>query len=108
MKTIDSKSLHAWLSDKDRPDPLLIDVREPWEFAICHLEHSRNLEMRDLLAGGTDDFDEDEDIVLICHHGQRSDEAAMYLTANGFSSVYSLSKGLDDWAKQVDQTMTRY
>ncbi len=38
IQSLTAPDLAAWLADDSRPDPLLLDVREPWEFATCHLD----------------------------------------------------------------------
>ena len=87
--------------------PLLLDVREPWEFNTCHIPQSELVPMAQIPAR-MQDFDSEREIVLICHHGIRSRQVGMYLEANGFSNLINLSGGIDAWAQQVDRDMPIY
>jgi len=107
MKTISAPALAQWLQDTERPAPLLLDVREPWEQQICHVAGSRLLPMRALPAQ-LDQLDRHTPVVCICHHGGRSAHVAMWLARQGFADVYNLSGGVDAWARQVDPSMATY
>lgn len=107
MKTISAPALAQWLQDPDRTAPHLLDVREPWEHQICHIAGSRLLPMRALPAQ-VDQFDRQQPVVCICHHGGRSAHVAMWLARQGFADVYNLSGGVDAWARQVDPKIATY
>ena len=49
-----------------------------------------------------------QDVILVCHHGSRSQQAALFLARNGFSRVYNLRGGVEAWALEVDPSMPRY
>jgi len=51
---------------------------------------------------------QDRDLVLVCHHGGRSAQAAAWLAQNGFSRLHNLAGGIDAWARVVDPAMPRY
>ena len=87
--------------------PVLLDVREPWEYAICHLPGTVLIPMRDLPAR-MNELNQDAEIVVICHHGVRSYHAARYLETVGFGVVINLSGGMAAWAGEVDPAMPRY
>ena len=87
--------------------PLLLDVREPWEFERCNLSNSVLIPMRQI-PSALNQLDPDNEIVVICHHGIRSRSVAAYLTSNDFNRVINLSDGIDAWAKQVDHSMPTY
>ncbi len=87
--------------------PLLLDVREPWEFDICRIPHSQNLPMGQIPLR-LHELDPTRETVLICHHGVRSLQVALYLRANGFEQLINLSGGVDGWAKEVDPEMAQY
>lgn len=91
----------------DEPTPLLLDVREPAEFNICHIESSQLLPMGQVVAA-IDDLPKERPIVVICHHGMRSLSIAMYLEQQGFEQVMNLSGGIDAWSRQVDLDMQTY
>ena len=47
-------------------------------------------------------------LVVMCHHGGRSDQVAQYLRGNGFTNVHNLAGGIDAWALLMDPDMARY
>jgi len=107
MKTIAAPTLAQWLLDPERAAPLLLDVREPWEFQICSIAGSRLVPMRALPAQ-VGEFDPEQPVVCVCHHGNRSAQVGMWLWRQGFTDVYNLSGGVDAWARQIDPQMATY
>ena len=107
MKQINAPALAGWLTDADRPPPLLLDVRETWEFKICHVPGAINIPM-ELIPARLQELDEEQDIVCICHHGMRSANVAMFLHGQGFQHLYNLQGGVAAWAAQVDPGMPQY
>jgi rhodanese-related sulfurtransferase len=107
MKQIAAPALAAWLEDPAREKPQLLDVREPWEFQICRIEGSQHVPMREIPARAGE-LDSDAEVVVICHHGVRSMQVALFLEKQGFSEVINLSGGVDAWAKNVDPAMPVY
>jgi len=87
--------------------PLLLDVREPWEFHICHIEGARLLPMRHIVAS-LDELDPHRETVVICHHGIRSQQVALYLEHRGFSRIINLQGGMAAWARDVDPETATY
>ncbi|MDJ0739534.1 MAG: rhodanese-like domain-containing protein [Gammaproteobacteria bacterium] len=88
-------------------DPLLLDVREPWEFRICHIDGSQLIPMGQLPAS-LNALDPQRETVVICHHGIRSRQVAMYLDYQGFTNVINLAGGVAAWARDVDRQMATY
>ena len=99
--------LHAYLQSNPTPTPYLLDVREPWEFEKCHLAGSTLVPMRQIPQAMLE-LNQDQEIVVICHHGIRSRAVAAYLANNDFSQVINLAGGIDEWAKRVDPAMPTY
>lgn len=99
--------LSAWRQDAKREPPLVIDVREPWEFDYCRIEGSTSLPLG-MLANAVDELPRARDIVVVCHHGVRSFHAAAWLKHSGFDRVLNLRGGLAAWADQVEPSMKRY
>ena len=99
--------LAAWLGDDARAKPQLLDVREPWEFQTCHIAESRHVPMGEV-SGRLSELDPQAETVVICHHGGRSMQVAMFLEQQGFKRVHNLSGGLDAWARSVDPSMPKY
>ena len=55
-----------------------------------------------------DELDAQAEVVVICHHGGRSMQVAMFLEKNGFAKVHNLAGGVDAWARTVDPSMPVY
>lgn len=87
--------------------PVLLDVREPWEFKICALPDSQNVPMSSITRN-LEKLDPTRKTVVICHHGMRSMQVALYLEQNGFEEVINLTGGIDRWASEIDYAMPRY
>ena len=104
MRSITSTELHEYLQDNN---PVLLDVREPAEHAICQIEGSLLIPMGEITSR-IQELDEDDEIVCICHHGMRSMQVAMYLESQGFGNMVNLTGGIDDWAQTVAPAMNRY
>ncbi len=107
MQQLRARQLADWLADESRPDPVLLDVRESVELDICRLEGSQHIPMH-LVPMRLAEIDPTQEVVVICHHGGRSMQVAMFLEHNGFSTVYNLMGGVEAWAGEVDPNMRRY
>ncbi|MFZ5592938.1 MAG: rhodanese-like domain-containing protein [Pseudomonadota bacterium] len=89
------------------PPPLLLDVREPWEYEICHIEGTRLIPMSQV-PGKVNELERDQEIVVICHHGRRSEQVGLYLQRMGFTRIVNLTGGVHGWAREVDPSMPTY
>jgi rhodanese-related sulfurtransferase len=106
--------LAAWM--KERPDLVLLDVREPYEFPRAKLNDERVLHapLSDLarkhLEGLPEKVKEDRaaTLVVFCHHGFRSAQVTAWLLDQGWTSVFNLSGGIDAYARQVDPGVGLY
>ena len=107
MQHLSAPELAQWLKDDTRPRPLLLDVREPWEFQTCHIDGAAAMPMRTVPARLAE-LDPDQPVVCICHHGARSMQVASFLEQNGFADVSNLTGGVHAWALQVDNNMPTY
>ncbi len=103
LSTDDCKTYLEQATEK----PLLLDVREPWEYRIVHLEESRLVPMREI-PQATGSLDPAQEIIVICHHGIRSRHIALYLENQGFTNVVNLNGGIDAWARNTDRQMPTY
>ena len=88
--------------------PLLLDVREPWEYATASLPGSVLMPMGDVPSRAHQELDPDQPIVVLCHHGQRSLSVTMWLRNQDFTHVQSLAGGIDRWSRFVDPSVPRY
>jgi rhodanese-related sulfurtransferase len=86
----------------------LIDVREPWEFAVAHIDGSIPMPMGDVPARANQELDPDEHLVVLCHHGIRSINVTAWLRNQGFEQAQSLRGGIDAWSAEIDPTVSRY
>lgn len=105
MRKLRPAELAAYLQSGHRP--VLLDVREHWEWDICHLPGSVLIPMSELPAR-LGELHKAAETVVICHHGIRSYHAARYLETAGFGDVINLSGGVAAWADEVDPAMARY
>jgi adenylyltransferase/sulfurtransferase len=86
---------------------VILDVREPSEYEICHIQGSRLIPLGEL-PSRVNELDTADEIVVHCHHGVRSLRATNFLRSIGFRKVKSLKGGIDAWAVNYDPTMPRY
>lgn len=106
MRDLSATQLRDYLVTAES-DPLLLDVREPWEFRICHIEGSQLIPMGQLPTA-LNALDPDRETIVICHHGIRSRQVARFLEHQGFSNVVNLNGGLDAWARHTDTSLPTY
>ncbi|MBI3912028.1 MAG: molybdopterin-synthase adenylyltransferase MoeB [Armatimonadetes bacterium] len=91
-----------------RGDPfLLLDVRNPEEWAICRVEGARLIPLPEL-PGRLGELEGADDIVCYCRSGQRSGRAAELLRASGFRNVYNMVGGTLRWSDEVNPSMPKY
>jgi adenylyltransferase/sulfurtransferase len=85
----------------------LIDVREPHELAISHIDGAQNMPLG-MLAAHLGELDSAQETVLFCKSGTRSARALELLLSAGFRKVKNLKGGINSWALEVDQSMPLY
>jgi sulfur-carrier protein adenylyltransferase/sulfurtransferase len=84
----------------------LLDVREPYEFKIANLKgHLIPLGQLQTKFG---ELDKGREIVVYCHHGNRSAFAVQFLKNQGFDRVLNLAGGIDQWSREIDPKVPRY
>jgi rhodanese-related sulfurtransferase len=88
--------------------PLLLDVREPWEYQTAHIEPSTLIPMGDITGRAHQELDEEAPILVLCHHGARSLSVTAWLRQQGFEKAQSVSGGIDAWSALIDPTVPRY
>lgn len=87
--------------------PVLLDVREGEELAICALPGVVHIPLGELTRRW-EELDPAAELVCICHHGIRSARAAAFLERAGFARVWNLSGGVERWSCEVDPALPRY
>ena len=87
-------------------EPVLLDVREPWEFELARIEGSTLVPLSEIQDRFTE-LDPSAETVVICHHGARSANVTQALDRAGFAHVLNLEGGLDAYS-DVDASVPRY
>ena len=106
MKSISAPELAAWLADASRQKPVLLDVREPWEFEKARIAGAQLVPMREV-PNRLNEIDRDREVVAICHHGGRSMQVALFLEKAGYR-MHNLTGGVDAWSRAVDPAVPLY
>ena len=88
-------------------DLVLLDVREPDEVATASIPWATVVPMREIPARMTE-VPRDKPLVVMCHHGGRSERVAQFLEANGYENAINLAGGIDAWSVSVDPAVPRY
>ena len=105
VEEIEPLELKARLDRGERLE--VLDVREPEEIAVAAFPHALHIPMGDVPSRLTE-LDPDAHWVIVCHHGIRSAQVAMYLAHMGFERVANLAGGIDAWALDADPKISRY
>ena len=93
---------------REGPDaPLLLDVREPHELAICRFPDSLDIPMGSL-PQRLDELPAERPIVVVCRSGARSMRVTQWLRAQGRDDVSNLTGGVLAWAARIDPTWPSY
>ena len=104
--------LLAWFaSAAEGGQPLVLDVREPWElqtasvqpdgFTLVHIPMG-------VLPVRLGELDPDRPVACLCHHGGRSMQVAAFLAHHGFAQVANIAGGIHAWALERDPSVPCY
>jgi molybdopterin/thiamine biosynthesis adenylyltransferase/rhodanese-related sulfurtransferase len=104
---ITATELAVILKNGNGNTPHLIDVREPHELEISHLEGADLIPLGQL-ASRLSELDSAEEIVLFCKSGTRSARALELLASAGFRKMKNLKGGINAWAREVDPSLPIY
>lgn len=91
----------------DGPGVFVLDVRNPEEYQICHLEGSKLIPLPELpqrLA----ELDPNREMVVHCKSGMRSAKAIAFLKQHGYEKLRNLKGGILAWADAIDPSMAKY
>lgn len=91
----------------ERGEVSLLDVREPMEWQICHLEGATLMPVGEV-PYRANELSTADNIVVYCHTGSRSARITQFLRELGFTKVWNLAGGIDEWARRVDSSLPRY
>jgi rhodanese-related sulfurtransferase len=86
---------------------ILVDVREPWEYALCRIEGAKHVPLG-VLAANLNTLPDVDEVICYCHHGMRSLDAATWLRFQGIEKAKSLAGGIERWSVEVDPKVPRY
>jgi len=107
MNAVTAVKLAEWL--KSEQPPKLLDVRQDYEHEVARLEEARLIPLPELPMRTAELADwKEQDVVVYCHHGVRSQMAIGLLRAAGFQKLHNLTGGIDAWSKDVDEKVARY
>ncbi len=106
-------ALPDWFSaaTQDGVPPLLLDVREPpeWHAASVRPAGAELLQLpMQSIPARLAELDPDRPVAVLCHHGGRSMQVAMFLAQHGFERVANVAGGIDAWSLDVDPSIPRY
>lgn len=93
------------LQNGDRP--VILDVREPWEWEIAHIKEALFIPMREV-PSRLEELDPSEEIVVHCHVGPRSARVTEYLIKRGYTKVKNMAGGIKAWTLEVDPSLVHY
>jgi adenylyltransferase/sulfurtransferase len=86
---------------------LVVDVREPWEHQIASIAGATLVPLNTLPAN-LKMFEGAEEVVIFCHHGMRSLNAAAWLRSQGVDRARSLTGGIERWSTEIDASVPKY
>ena len=111
MRQLSGPELLSLCAAPGAPAPLLLDVRERWEFELAAIRvdgvRTLHVPMGEVPAR-LGEIDAAQPVVCICHHGARSAQVVAFLERQGYPNVYNLAGGIDAWSLQVDPDVPRY
>lgn len=100
VRQLPTAQLAAWLADNSHPQPLLLDVRKPEEFAVSHLAGARRVEFSDEAKAVLANVPTTQPIICYCAAGFRSSIMALRLARAGHTEVFNLEGAIFDWASE--------
>lgn len=98
IQDIEPKQLHQMLKDSADDAPLVVDVREPWEYKRGHVPGARLIPLGQL-SERMNELDPKHPVAVICASGNRSQSAAALLGQKGFETIYNVVGGTGAWVR---------
>ncbi|MCL6571408.1 MAG: rhodanese-like domain-containing protein [Bacillus sp. (in: Bacteria)] len=86
----------------DQGEVIVLDVRTPEEYNGGHIPGSELLPLQ-VIDGMSDELDKDKSYLIVCRSGNRSQEAADILNEKGFTSIFNMTGGMNDWTYEIEQ-----
>ena len=104
---IEPEELSRRLKEESESPVALIDVRSREEWDAVHLNESQFL-TQELMQEILTSWPKEREIVFVCHHGIRSQDAAAFFAGHGFTEAKSLAGCIDAWSMRIDPSLPRY
>lgn len=96
---ISSEDYHVQFASGEHGEYQFIDVREADEYAQAHIPGAANIPLSEFQQR-MDEISEDAPVLLVCHTGARSAQAAMFMAGMGYDELYNLEEGTRGWMKK--------
>jgi len=97
METFKHLSVSDALTLMERPDTIVVDVRDAESFKVGRMSGARHLD-NETMPVFLQETEYEQPVIVCCYHGNMSQAAAQYLIQQGFDEVYSLDGGFSDWS----------
>lgn len=116
MQSIRPSQFSDWLqhhaTEQPGVKPVLLDVREPWEFQTASVQADDSfalvqMPMRSVPARYLE-LDRSQPIACLCHHGARSAQVVHFLMQQGFDNVVNVHGGINAWSHERDPGVPMY
>ncbi|MGQ0501033.1 MAG: rhodanese-like domain-containing protein [Panacagrimonas sp.] len=104
MRTLSPPQFQELLRE---PGVQLLDVRMPEEADIACLPGGALIPVHEL-PRRVAELSAERPVAIYCHHGVRSEHAALVLEVHGFGNVAHLDGGIDAWSVEIDPSLPRY
>lgn len=116
MKSIHPAQFSQWqaLAATEQPEvkPVLLDVREPWEFQTASVVADDSFELIQMpmrsVPARFQELDRHRPIACLCHHGARSAQVVHFLMQQGFDQVVNVHGGIHAWSQERDPSVPLY
>jgi rhodanese-related sulfurtransferase len=89
---------------------VVVDVREPEEFALTHMDGSVAIPMGSIPSElqRLEALADEGELAVLCHHGVRSLNVTAWLRQHGIDNCRSVAGGIDRWSVEIDPSVPRY
>ena len=86
---------------------MLLDVREPHELLISHLDQGVNIPLSQM-ADRWQEIPRDRPVVVFCRSGARSANLIAELQSAGYTNLINMTGGINAWSREIDPSIPRY
>lgn len=92
----------------NKEDLVLVDCREAEEHEFCKIDGSVLIPLSRFQESYEEHLKPEQNVVIHCHHGGRSQRACEFLESKGFQNLSNVTGGIEAWSLQVDSSVKRY